>query len=69
MSGLPDHIAAEIHEHLDAIAALFKPGAKLTLLVRNDVGSGLDADVVITNDTLPEAIAGLQRRQAAEAAK
>jgi hypothetical protein len=51
---------------MNAIAALFKPGAKLTLLVRNDVGPDVDADAVITNDTLPAAIAGLQRRQAAE---
>jgi hypothetical protein len=69
MSGLPDHVAAEIHEHLGAIAALFKPGAKLTLLIRNDFGPGVDADVVITNDSLPEAIAGLKRRQAIEAGK
>lgn len=51
-----------IEEHLNGIAAHFKPGAKLTLLVRNDVGEGFDADAVFTNDQLPEAIAALQKR-------
>ena len=39
----------------------FKPGAKLTLLVRNPTVPG-DADFVMTSDTLPDAIAALQLR-------
>lgn len=67
MSGLPDMVARRIEAHLNAIAAEFKPGAKLTLLVRNDVGEGRDGDAVFTNDTLPEAIAALQRRRTEDA--
>jgi hypothetical protein len=60
MSGLPAHISDEIAEHLDAIGRLFK-APKLTLLVRNPDVPG-DADLVMTDDDLQEAIVALGRR-------
>ena len=68
MTGLPPHVSDRIQGYLNAIAAEFRPGAKLTLLVRNDLGDERDADAVITNDDLTLAIAGLQRRLEAGAA-
>ncbi|MFN3387476.1 MAG: hypothetical protein ACK40O_00980 [Allosphingosinicella sp.] len=61
MGGLPPHVSDAIAGHLDAIGAYFKD-PKITLLVRNEVGVGLDGDLVMTNDQLPLAIAGLQHR-------
>nr|WP_315462660.1 hypothetical protein [uncultured Sphingomonas sp.] len=53
---------------LNDIAGRFKPGAKLTLVVRNPTAeaAGKDADFVMTNDTLDEAMAALQRRKDAK---
>jgi len=62
---VPEHVVADIAGHLDRIAIWFKGNPKVTLLVRNDLGDGKDADFVLTADTLPEAIAALQRREAA----
>lgn len=68
MSGsIPPHVEERIAAHLNAIASEFKVGARLTLLVRNPSTSG-DADAVFTNDSLQEAIAGLQRRNVGEVA-
>lgn len=64
---IPAAVEARINAALTAIAAEFKAGAKLTLLVRNDVPTGLDANFVMTNDTLEAAIAGLERRRVLEA--
>ncbi len=50
--------------HLDRILESFKPGAKITVVVRNP-GYG-DAGVVIGNDDLNEAVAEIQRRVAAD---
>lgn len=49
------------------VASLFKPGAKLTLIVRSPAAeaAGKDAGFVMTNDTLDDAIAALQRRKEA----
>jgi hypothetical protein len=54
----------EIQEHLNAIAALWKPGVKLTLLVRNEghTGEQGDRDAVFTNDNLAEAIEAIRLR-------
>lgn len=61
MSGVPEHILEDIQSHLDAIARHFiRP--RVTLLVRPDVGPGLDADFVLTNDDLLEAADGLIHR-------
>ena len=51
----------DLSNHLDAILAMFKPGAKATLVVRNP-GHG-DAGVVIGNDDLDEAIKEIERRK------
>lgn len=45
--------------HMDAILRMFKPGAKITVVVRNP-GHG-DADVVIGSDDLDETIGAIQR--------
>jgi len=58
---LPLHIRLDIQAHLDAIAVHFK-APKITLLVRPEVPDGLDADLVMTNDTLPALIEALKRR-------
>ncbi|MGN6270908.1 MAG: hypothetical protein ACTHM0_13570 [Sphingomonas sp.] len=64
MTGIPIFTEQAIAKHLDGIAGLFKPGAKITLLVRNDVGADKDADFVMTSDTLDAAIAALEIRKA-----
>jgi hypothetical protein len=48
-------------EALDRIKAMFKPGAKVTVVVRNP-GYG-DAGVVIGDDDLDEVIAEIERRK------
>lgn len=54
-----------IEHHLNQISAFFKPGAKLTLLVRHpDIEGG--ADALLTNDTFPEIVAAIERRRAQE---
>ncbi len=56
-------VAATTNRHLDAIAQLWKPHVKLTLLVRNpESGPDRDADAVFTNDDLPSAIEALKLR-------
>lgn len=57
-----------IEYHLNQIAAFFKPGVKLTLLVRHPDIEG-DADALLTNDTLPEIIAAIERRLAQDEEK
>jgi hypothetical protein len=58
----------EIADYAARIAKLFKPGAKVTILVRNPArgGSGPhSADMIVTDDDLPsikESIAYLQTR-------
>lgn len=59
----PDEMVAAAGRHaaeyLDRIARLFKPGKKLTLLVRSP---GLpDRDFMLTDDNIDEAIAMLER--------
>lgn len=54
-----------IAQHLDLIRDLFKPGAKLTLLVRNPEIEA-DADVLFTSDTLPEVVASIRHREATD---
>ena len=46
--------------HLDAIKLCFKPGAKVTLLVRSPHLPG-DTVVVLTDDSIDEVIAELQK--------
>ncbi len=57
-----DELQADISYHLDMIAGMFKPGVKLTLVIRGIPGNN-ETDVVIGDDALSEAIAAIQRRQ------
>lgn len=57
-------VRGRIERTLNMIAALFRPGAKLTLVVRQPCVKG-DAGLVLTNDTFPEVIAELERRHLA----
>lgn len=54
----------EMSNHMDAMLRLFKPGAKITVVVRNP-GFG-DADVVIGNDDLDESIGAIERMKKRE---
>jgi len=64
MSGLPAHIEADIASHLDAIKGHFR-NAKITVVVRPDIGPGKDADVILSDDALPTVISAIERRIAA----
>lgn len=59
----------KVADHMDAIAALFKPGAKITVLVRAPGFPDGSRDFVQTNDTLDEAIAALTLRKTAPTLK
>lgn len=59
LTDLHDRIA----EHADAISLLFQPGAKVTVVVRNE-GYG-DAGVVVSDDALPEVLAEIRARMEA----
>jgi len=47
---------------MDRILTLFKPGAKITVIVRSPNIPG-DTDFIMTNDDLTEARYALQRQQ------
>ena len=52
---------AEIANHCGDIAVLFKPGAKVTVLIRNpDIAEG-GADMLVTDDQPDLIIAAIQR--------
>jgi hypothetical protein len=53
-------VSEQVADHMSAILAFFKSGARITVLVRTP---GMPtADFVLTSDDLPEAIAALTRR-------
>lgn len=52
----------EIASHMDAIVALFKPGVKITVLVRTPSHPDGSRDMVMTDDIIDEAVAALLRR-------
>lgn len=54
-----------VEAHMDDILALFKPGAKVTVLVRTP--GKPRADFCLTSDDLSEVAAMIQRRQEAAA--
>jgi len=58
-------VGEEIAAHMNEIAALFKPGKKITVLVRTPKHPDGSRDVLITNDTIDDAIAALQTRKTA----
>lgn len=51
--------------HMDEILAYFKPGAKITVLVRRAEKLDGSQDFILTNDTIDGAIAALQTRKTA----
>ena len=51
-------------EHLAAIQALFKPGVKVTLLVRTTTHPDGSRDFILTDDDLNEAIKAIRIRAA-----
>ncbi|MDQ0135719.1 hypothetical protein J2T08_003640 [Neorhizobium galegae] len=65
MNALLQMGAEDVQEHMDAILAHFKPGAKITVLVRHP---GMPtADFCMTSDDLDEVAAMVQRRKDATA--
>lgn len=57
------NVGDEMADHLDAILRLFKPGAKITVVVRRPDAPDHSQDFIQTNDTLDDAIAALERRK------
>lgn len=53
----------EVSIHMNSILQCFKPGAKITVLVRNQTH---EQDFMMSNDTIDEAIALLERSKARE---
>lgn len=63
---LPPHVQRGVEERLNAIAGFWKPGAKLTLLVRFDTPDRPGAwDALFTSDDLDAVIEAIARRKAA----
>ena len=63
MSEKVECAAATVADHMDQILKVFKPGSKITVIVRQpDDPEGL-MDFCLSNDSLDEAIALLQRRK------
>lgn len=56
-------VKEEVATRMDEILGMFKPGAKISVLVRTP--GNPDADFMMTNDALEEAMALLERRKAA----
>jgi hypothetical protein len=61
-----DEVKGEIAWHLDEIKPLFKPGVKLTILVRNPHID--EADIFLTDDDIDLAVKSIRRLQALAAA-
>lgn len=61
-----DHVSQLVAEHMDEILALFKPGKKITVLVRSP--DNPEGDFCLSNDDLTEVAAMVARRLAAGAA-
>lgn len=57
----------DLSRDLERIAKRFKPGAKLTLVVRHPSLS--DADVVLTDDDTEAAIAAIRKLETAQGGK
>tara|TARA_R110002012_G_C11673164_1_gene613298 strand:+ start:9819 stop:10046 length:228 start_codon:yes stop_codon:yes gene_type:complete len=61
MSDLLQRAAERVQDSMDEILANFKPGAKITVLVRTP--DKPNADFCMTSDDLDEVIAMVQRRK------
>lgn len=60
MSAVLEQLHADLALDLDRVMRRFKPGMKVTLVVRNP--ENVEGDVVIGDDDLNEAIVAIQRR-------
>ena len=58
-----EFVTEKVADRMDQILTHFKPGAKITVLVRTPGND--EADFCPSNDDIVQAIAALQRRQAA----
>lgn len=58
-------VGEAIADHMDTILTYFKPGAKITVLVRRPEAPDGSRDFIQTNDTIDQAIAALITRQTA----
>lgn len=56
-------VAATVSGHMEETVACFKPGVKIAVLVRTP--GYPDRDFLLTDDTIPELRAMLDRREAA----
>jgi hypothetical protein len=65
MNALLQKVAEDVQDHMDAILANFKPGAKITVLVRTP--GKPTANFCMTSDELDEVAAMVQRRKDATA--
>lgn len=66
MSAKLETARANVAEHMDSILRIFKPGAKITVMVRRP--GQPEQDFLMTDDDLAEAVKLIGRRQAAGAA-
>lgn len=60
------HVAEQVSDHMEQIVALFKPGVKIAVMVRTP--GFPDRDFMLTDDTIPELRAMLDRREKTGAA-
>lgn len=57
------HAHETISAYMEHIASLFIPGALVTVIVRNPSFPDGSANLVVTTDELPDAMAALQQSQ------
>lgn len=60
-------VHAEVAEHCSQVAKYFKPGAKVTILIRNPHLA--DGDMVVSDDSMDSAIGALARLKEKEEKK
>jgi hypothetical protein len=58
-----EHARDEISDHMDAIVALFKPGVKITVLVRTPSHPDGSRDLLMTSDTIGAIVKALRHRE------
>jgi len=61
-----EQVREEISDHLDAVKRLFKPGVRVTILVRTPDFPDGSRDLVLTDDDLDAALSALSRRKLKE---
>jgi hypothetical protein len=60
---LPSDVSEKISDHMFAIQTLFKPGMKITLLIRAPDHPDGSRDLLMTDDLIDEAVAAMLRRK------